>query len=514
MPNMPVTAPEPGNIEHKSQEKEPGNRLILISLGIFLVCYLASILRSAAHTPLWMDEILSVWASRLPSARAIYSALAHGSEYAPPCFPLLLHYFAKVAGGGNLAMRLPSIAGAIIAASCTFVLLRRHLDLARAAFGLCMVLEGIHYFALQIRPYALETACLALAFVFWDDLNRQASVWRAVAIGFLLAIATSLHFYAVLFAPTFGLIELLYALKIRKIRMPIWAAILLGGASIFLWLPLIHQMNRYVANDSGSPAYYAHPTVVKLMDVLCHLFLENYLSILLLLGAMALIGLGAFLGYDSDCSEVQRKPEAGFWAFTLGMIVFPVMVFLFSVLVTKTFNERYAVASVIGMSTLICGCIRPSRFFSLAVPLLLVVAAPLTFSHRENPPNYTNAISELIPPYPIVVADGFQWFPLQESLPPEIRSRIFYVTLPDSIPIGDPTNEHQIERWKTIDPSLQVEDVDQFVQRTPRFYVIDFQTSDDTQAQYLLKRHLIQWASQTDGMVVYKSSTPGDSRNW
>jgi hypothetical protein len=56
--------------------------------------------------------------------------------------------------------------------------------------------------------------------------------------------------------------------------------------------------------------------------------------------------------------------------------------------------------------------------------------------------------------------------------------------------------------------------VDQFVQRTPRFYVIDFQTSDDTQVQYLFKRHLIQWVSQTDGMVVYKSSTPGDSRNW
>lgn len=484
-------------------------RVLRFGVAQLLVCYIGAAAAASARTPLWMDEILTVWASRLGSAKQIYAALAHGSEFGPPTYPLLLHFLAKVTGGGNLALRIPSIAGVVVTGCCSLILFRRHLGLPRAAFALCLVLEAIWPFTIQVRPYALETACMAGALLLWDDLGVRASWWRCVWIGLLLALAASLHFYGVLFVPCLGLIELIYFMKSRIVRTPVWIALVAAGASIGVWLPLIHTMSHYISGDAGSPNYYAQPNVGRFIQAWCSLFLQGPWTILLLIFAMLAIAAGRLREPESSSQELPEESRpAEFWAVVVGMALFPCIVFLFSCTVTKTFNERYAIASVIGMAALVAGTIRATPFFRRTLPMILLFASvsALLQGISSTPAYDLDAITGDLPGNdPIVIGDGLAFFPLMESSPAAIRSRFVYVTLPEETPIGDPTNEHQIERWKAINPTLPVESVTEFLQQNPRFYLVDWQTSDDTPVRYLLGLHRIELEQQAGKTLVFRS---------
>jgi hypothetical protein len=152
-----VIVPISQQLKLKSLPDRWAFRFLWGSLLVYLVCYSGSILSAAKLTPLWMDEILVAWTSRLSSASRIYTALMQGADFSPPAQHLFLHYFSLVAGGSNFALRVPSMAAVLLAALFTFALNRRHLGDAGAAFGTCFVLESLRVWGLQVRPYALVT---------------------------------------------------------------------------------------------------------------------------------------------------------------------------------------------------------------------------------------------------------------------------------------------------------------------------------------------------------------------
>jgi len=127
-----------------------------------------------------MDEVLSVWVIRLASPSRIYSALAHGAEFAPPAFHLALHYYSKLAGDSPLALRLPSLAAILVTSACSFAIFRRILGTAPAVFACCLLLKTLFPFAVQVRPYAFVACCFALALYLWDGFNRSEQSWRCV----------------------------------------------------------------------------------------------------------------------------------------------------------------------------------------------------------------------------------------------------------------------------------------------------------------------------------------------
>jgi len=497
--------------------------LLWISAGVFLASYLAVCIVSAARTPLWMDEVLTVWIVRLPSASRIYSALAMGAQFSPPAYHLALHYLSKLTGTGYLAMRSPSIAAIFITGLCSFALFRRYLGDPRAIFACCLLLRTLLPFAVQARPYATVTCCFAASLLLWDGYNRLAGWWRCAAIGLLLAIAISVHIYSALLIPCIGCMELFRAFRTRQFRLPLWIALGCAAATILLWLPLIHALSRYNAGDTGSPSYYAKPVLSGLISAYHDLVFAGPSNVILLFVAMGVIAASRL--YSSPGSlEVQEngEPRRGesnkdFWTAVFGTLLLPVIVFAFSAAITKTFEVRYVAAAAIGMSALVAGSLRNVRLFGRAVPFLVLVAALLTAGHR---PHYVGefdrqaVFQRLGGSYPIVVADGLQFCPLEESAPPEIRSRLVYLTLPPGVQSADPTNEHQIERWKAIDPSLPVESVAEFLQRNEGFYVLDTRLSDDALTNYLLDRHLIDLTSQANNVMIYKSRSlpPSDAR--
>jgi len=224
------------------------------------------------------------------------------------------------------------------------------------------------------------------------------------------------------------------------------------------------------------------------------------------------LGLPVFKRDEKRCDG-----EMNFWISIFATALLPLIAFLFSRAVTKTFNERYVIAAAIGMSALLAVGFRDSLVFRRTVPLLALLASALLLGHR---PYYFEefdrlAVFQQLPgPYPIVIADGVQFLPLAESAPPDIRSRLVYLTLPPEVPVGDPTNQHQIERWKAINPQLPVEGVSAFLASHPKFYVMDTRSSDDTPATYLLEGHLIQLAAQSGEVLIYKSRLPSEPAGW
>jgi hypothetical protein len=484
------------------------------SLFLYLICYLGSMINAAQCTPLWMDEILLTWTSRLSSVSQIYSALIHGSDFSPPTQHILLHYFSKIAGGSNCALRLPSIVAVLLTGLCTFILYRRHLGNAAAVFGTCLVLESLRIWGLQVRPYALVTACFAAALLLWDGAKQRPAWWRDALIGFLLALATSLHFYAVLFVPCFGVTELIYVFRTRKFQLSLWIALVAAGASIFIWLPLIRAISHFNSGDTNGPAYYAKPTLTRLGDVYRYLFVAGWPVLLMLLAVIEFMFIAAIAAGRGQVTPPRgrdgEKHQADFWPLVIATVLFPLIVFSFSLTVTKTFNARYSIAAIIGTSAIITVGLSKFPFFQRAVPLAVVLASLLTlWINSGRPHTHTAEASKYLPePYPIVIADGLQFFTLEEAAMPEVRSRLVYLTLPPEVPVSDLTNQHAIERWKVINPRLPVENMGDFLKSHPKFYVLDWQSSDDTPAAYLLSRHLITLTARSNGTLIYASCPP------
>ena len=237
---------------------------VQISAGLVILIYLATVLRFARITRLWMDEVLSVWLVRMPGVSQIYQTLLQGVEYSPPGYPVLIHGWTGVAGSSYLAMRLPSIVGILVTALAVFYLLRRYLDDSAAVLGLSLILSGTLYdYALQVRSYALTIACFAMVLVLWDGLHRKPdSRWRVAGIAVLMSVAISMHYYCALYLVSLGIMELLYAAHFRRFRAAVWGSFLVAGVSVVLWLPLAHRIGKFLHGDQG-PAYFAAPSLLQ-----------------------------------------------------------------------------------------------------------------------------------------------------------------------------------------------------------------------------------------------------------
>ncbi|MGA8668269.1 MAG: hypothetical protein WB679_00245, partial [Terracidiphilus sp.] len=182
-----------------------------------------------------------------------------------------------------------------------------------------------------------------------------------------------------------------------------------------------------------------------------------------------------------------------------------------------TFNLRYVIAGSIGASAILTETLGGFPLFRPLVPLLLFVATCFTFLWGVPSMHLFDhsATYGCFPgSYPVVAADGNEFFQLQETAPPDFRARLIYLVVPPSVAVGDPTDEHEVVRWKVIDPKLPVEDATAFLANHPKFYVLDERTADNTPARYLLSKGYIEPWKQIGGAVIYRSRPSGASNRW
>jgi hypothetical protein len=487
----------------------------MVLMSLLAIEFAALAVSLAANRPFWMDEVLAVWTARLPSAAAIWGALEKGAEFSPPLYHLLLHSLVRLGLGNSLDLRLPSVAAVAIVALATFVIVRRRYptSLAALAAALCLA-SGLFEFAVQARQYALVAACFAGAVLLWDiPAQKPPSPARALALALCVSAAIGMHFYAVLLAAALAGMEVLWALINRRVRWRLAAAILAGGGSIVLWLPIMRKVSSFNTGDTGAPLYYARPSLGALLDAYGTMIGPGNSLILLYVAAALLLrraGPRARQAHPEDASAADHNLDL---IVGVGCAV-PLLVFFFSWLVTGTFNERYVIAGVFAFAILIVRCVAVLPRAS-ATCCVLIAASGLAMAQAGAVLAARRGIEEALavlrraPSTPVIVTgNGLRFLELAEAAEPALARRLVFLTSPRGVVSPDPTNEHQVERWRQIRPDLAIADPETFLAHADGFLVFHDSSAVDVLPEWLVGRGLLEPARAHDDTAWLAEAKP------
>lgn len=433
-----------------------------------------------------MDEVLAVSAARQPSLPLVWEAIWNGTDFSPPTYHFLLHGMVRVFGAADnpLVWRVPSILAVYGAALCTYALLvksRLSRFVAVLAFGIVLAFSLFNY-AIQVRQYGLLSLGLALALLLWsgmEDTHRAKS--RAFCLWLVLAACLCLHFYGAVEVAAIAIAELVYWIGRRDFRIAVWLALLLTVPVEAALYPLASHLATFNAGDSLATGYYATPTVARFLDAVFYVIGGGETGMLLLLAALPIMAIAYRVApagppLPAAATPIAIRPAAGLPRLEIVIIALcalPVITFMFSVLVTKSFNARYMVAGALlpGIAAAYLLDKSPQR---RVVSLTLV---PLVFAvlvHRAfGPDPIADALAVLQkakPPFPIVVGEGLLYIELMEAADAGTRSRLVYLARPAGSSSPDPTNDNMVTRMAAFHPDYRVDAPNAFLETHAAFY--------------------------------------------
>jgi mannosyltransferase len=189
---------------------------------------------------LWVDETLTYWVANADPAEVVHRALTYQQS---PLYYLLVWPFARVTGGNEIVLRLPSVAASVVTAVLLWRLAQRLVPspgsgaVAVIAFmGTAATLE-----AYDARPYALASAFSVGAALALVRLLDRPSLARAAAYGALAAGMLWAHY---MFAPVLAAHAVYAAARVRRgstsLRAKDAAAAIVVGT--VLLAPLVGQI--------------------------------------------------------------------------------------------------------------------------------------------------------------------------------------------------------------------------------------------------------------------------------
>ena len=477
----------------------------VISLFAFSFLYFASAIFKARHVHWQADEVFVLWMVRDIPTNQLVSAVSHGLEWLPPTYYFYLKEFCRFAGPSPLALRLPAIVGFYVTTIAIYHLLRGRFGAPVAAFAAvfpCLTEAGAT--ATLARPYSIMTACFSLSLLLWVRSDpRRPSWWSAAGIATLLAFAISVHFTSVFFLLVFGLLELICSLQTRVIRWPLWIAFATAGATLFLFWPVIAATHQTTVTAAASSGFYAHPSIGNLASTLCRMLtpplLTLFLWIFLWIVAIRLIrrpspqAPAPQSANSPDASAAHRIDLAA-----AGALFYPLIVFAIAASITHVFNGRYTYIFILGLSVLIAHAIRRAPAadhlcFQLTLLTVLLFCLPAVGPQTDPRVELMQAAQKSLP---ILASEATDFFELQESAPPSLRSRIFY----SQMPVGVPNNDYDPERiaiaWKAFRP-LQVVRAEQFFAQNPHFYLLYLSSDRERIGSWILERASVTCVAHT-----------------
>ena len=513
-PNQPTTA----SLTSPAVRSSPANALLGLVFCLISAAYFYAAIAKSRSTDLWLDEILSVSAARLASPTQIWLAIKNGSDFNPPAYDLLLHFFTRAVGAhGHLVWRIPSILAVYGAALTTYALVRKHLTplVALLAFGLVLDSE-LFDFADQARQYALLAFGLALALWLWNNFPQtRFPKLQIFALWLTLSVCLCLHFYGVIEVAAIGVAEILWWLSRRQFRPGIWLALLLTIPVEAAWVPLAAHLASFNRANIVSPEFFARPTVTSFINTIYEVMLAARNGSLLFLAGLTLIGLAALL----QRSGAARRSAIGPWLhedlpaadrpeFTLSrleiimlsLFSLPFITFVFSVVVTKAFATRYTIGAALlfAIGPAVMLNYLPSRRLVALLLLPLLLGTLISRAHTPNPiisVPITNALRILQTPRPagpVVVGEAMLYIELMEAADPETRSNLVYLRRPQDAPNPDPTDENLVISLATFHPEYRVYDPAAFLAQNRNFYLITLPgASIDTTTPSLVQHGLI-----------------------
>ncbi|HLT11416.1 MAG TPA: glycosyltransferase family 39 protein [Micromonosporaceae bacterium] len=232
------------------------------------------------HRQLWRDE-LATWVA----ARLSYPELAeestrvdavHGPYYA------LMHAWVGLVGDSEVALRLPSVLAAAVAAGATAEIGRRlYGPYAGLLAGLVLATApAMSRYAQEARQYSAVVAMVAVATLVLILVVRRPSPARWVAYGAVLAGAGLLHLLGLLVVPAHVAYLLASSRGRRALLAPAFAA---WAAAIAIVAPVLW----YAQRQTGLVEWIPPTTLDRTLELAYELSGSEQLGLVLCLAGLA-----------------------------------------------------------------------------------------------------------------------------------------------------------------------------------------------------------------------------------
>jgi hypothetical protein len=405
-----------------------------VILTAFSVLYLAATGLLAARAPLWYDELFTFHLARLPHLADLWHALAAGTDATPPLYHLLTRLAQQALGQGELATRLPAVAGYWVMSVSLYAFVARRCRRAYAVTAMLFPLAtAVYPWAYNARPYGMVLGCCGLALVCWQaaaDGRRRPLALTGLALSLAAAVAS--HYYAFLLLAPFAVGEAWRTRTRRRVDLPVWLALAAGPVVLAALLPLALGARRGMTPFGFAPGWDSIEGT--------YLFLLKYTR-WPLLAVLALAALYPERG--------QRRADAGPPAHevvaALTLAALPVLGVCLSQWVTHFYAARYAMPAVLGAAVLLAFV--ADRRTAGSLPLALVLSA--LFLGRCAQATWrdyrqlgevragiarANALLERHGDgnLPIAIDDPFTFLQLVHYAPAPLRARLVYLSNPEA----------------------------------------------------------------------------------
>jgi hypothetical protein len=407
---------------------------------VLLAVYLLITAALAAVRLLWYDELFTFYLSQFSSLSELWSNLST-TEPNPPLTYLLTRGCFTILGDSALATRLPEILGFGLLLLSLYFLVARRCRPAYAWLALLLPLStNVYHYAHEARPYGLVLGFCGLSLLCWQVATEGRR--RPLALfGLALSLAAGLcsHYYAVLLFLPLGVGELVRTYTRKRLDLPVWAALALGGSALLLLFPLIR------AARASTGTFWA---IAEWSDLP-----ETY--VIFLTRALPPVLVGAVLlslparstrpGAEPEQQTASPSIPAQEWAAALTLALLPVFAVVLGKAFTGVYVYRYAVATVVGVSLLLAFAAARRAADSAVIGTALaavflgwfLVIGVATFREFSRQPAALARMSTFLDSkckeqLPIAVAGSHLFLELAHYAPPALAPRLVYVTDPEA----------------------------------------------------------------------------------
>lgn len=451
-------------------------------LGAFTLVYFACTFAHALAKRLWFDELCTLYVARIPGWKERFAI----SSESPPLFYFLTRASLRLVGWNALGARLPEILGFWLMCICLFLFVRRRCPVIYAFLAMVIpVGTAAYYYSCEARPYGMMLGMAALSLWCWqssvDGVDRKGAL---LLLTLSIAFAVNVHFLGGQIVIPLLAGEAYRAVGRRKIDWGVLGAIVLGLTPLTILLALLRsaQGSRpWLDLARNSPAFWAKPHALSLV-----IFYRNLL--VPILPSFVIGTIVVFLVFALEIKKPIRQSRsaprfpmheivAG-----IGYLLIPPVLIVLTWLKTGYFMDRYAITAVVGCAILLA-FLSNILFFDRARTPVLYIAILLCFwitnaataSRQEfDPLKDFSASSPLYPRHdrlPIVVADAVLFSQVAHYAPPEVRSRLVYLTDPtDAVRRPDFIPELALATHRDLVPG-DIEDYAPFLNRNRQFWL-------------------------------------------
>jgi hypothetical protein len=399
--------------------------------ALFVALFLAGAIVKDLRTPMWTDELFTLYISQQAGAAEIVKATLEGCDGAPPLYATIVRAILPVVRNEALAVRLPSTLGFCGMVICLLAFCRHRLPAAYSMAAALLACDACLAYSIEGRSYGVVLGCAAGALLCWqsavDGRRRNLAI---PLLALCLALMTAMHYYAMFFLVPLFLAEAMRWRTSRKLDLGILAAM----APVLLVLGVHYPL---IAASTPFQKHFWSPAEWHNIPEFYHAYFVRILAL-----CMLPVGVLAVFSTTSDDRSTKAPaltmPE---WVVTGALSLMPLCVVVLSKYTTHVFVSRYLLWAVPGFAVLavalLCQAARGRTAVGVSLLGLMVALAALGnvryLRHvRESPALRSGevvrkALASLPDDTePIVVADGHVFMDLSYYAESRIRERLIY----------------------------------------------------------------------------------------